>query len=206
MLTEQLLTQYGATKIKLRKGQFLFYEGEKALNYFQVIQGAIKMITRSSSGKELIQGLFRAGESFGEPPLLNAFPYPSSAIAMETSAVWRLPKEHFMELLRNNFNAHLEFDKVLCERLRYKTMLLTSISFLEPEEVIWNVILNYSQRKPLPRTEDGLHYLIPLTRQEIADMTGLRVETVIRTVKRIAEEGRLRLINHKIAVSAPVMT
>ncbi|MBS1977566.1 MAG: Crp/Fnr family transcriptional regulator [Bacteroidetes bacterium] len=206
MLTEQLLTQYGATKLKLRKGQFLFYEGEKAVNYFQVMQGAVKMITRTNSGKELIQGLFRSGESFGEPPLLNSFPYPSSAIAMEPSTVWRLPKDHFMELLRNNFNAHLEFDKVLCERLRYKTMLLTSISFLEPEEVIWNVILYYSKRKPLPKAEDGLHYIVPLTRQEIADMTGLRVETVIRTVKRMSEEGRLSLINHKIAVSAPVMT
>lgn len=206
MLTEALLLQFGATKVKLRKGQFLFYEGEKAVNYFQVVQGAIKMITRSNSGKELIQGIFRTGESFGEPPLLNSFPYPSSAIAMETSVVWRLSKESFLELLRNNFNAHLEFDKVLCDRLRYKTMLLTSISFLQPEEVIWNVILNYFSRQGLPRNGDGPDLLVPLTRQEIADMTGLRVETVIRTVKKMSTEGKLHLVNHKIAVSPSRLT
>ena len=41
-------------------------------------------------------------------------------------------------------------------------------------------------------------FLVPYTRQQIADMTGLRVETVIRTVSRLKEEGKISVIKHKI--------
>ena len=39
---------------------------------------------------------------------------------------------------------------------------------------------------------------IPLTRQQIAGLTGLRVETVIRTIKKLEEKGKLELDSHKI--------
>ena len=45
---------------------------------------------------------------------------------------------------------------------------------------------------------DKLQFCIPYTRQQIADMTGLRVETVIRTVKKLQREGKLEIRQHKI--------
>lgn len=39
---------------------------------------------------------------------------------------------------------------------------------------------------------------IPCTRQQIADMSGSRVETVIRTVKKLEKQGKLVLQGHKI--------
>ncbi|MFN7791910.1 MAG: helix-turn-helix domain-containing protein, partial [Cyclobacteriaceae bacterium] len=43
-------------------------------------------------------------------------------------------------------------------------------------------------------------FAVPLTRQQIADMVGMRVETVIRTVKKLEDSGKVRLVNHKILV------
>jgi CRP-like cAMP-binding protein len=40
--------------------------------------------------------------------------------------------------------------------------------------------------------------IIPFTRQQLADMTGLRVETVIRTVKKMEKDGKLKIEGHKI--------
>ena len=39
---------------------------------------------------------------------------------------------------------------------------------------------------------------VPFTRQQIADRTGLRVETVIRTLKRMCEEGKVRIVERKL--------
>jgi CRP-like cAMP-binding protein len=47
-------------------------------------------------------------------------------------------------------------------------------------------------------SKDKADFYIPYTRQQIADMTGLRVETVIRTVKQLQKEGKLEIIQHKI--------
>jgi CRP/FNR family transcriptional regulator, cyclic AMP receptor protein len=203
MIDHSVLQHYGAKKIALQKDEVLFREGEEALNYFQVADGSVKMITNTTEGQEFIQGIFNTHDSFGEPPLLCSFPYPSTAVALESSLVLKLSKENFLRLLRENFEIHLQMDKALCERLRYKAMVLTEISFYDPAHRI-DSLLQYFKHESLRREQPGINrdsnYVIPFTRQQLADMTGLRVETVIRTVKKMEDEGKLKLVGRKITV------
>jgi CRP-like cAMP-binding protein len=64
-----LLISWGATYKKYKKGEYIFYEGDEALFYYQVESGELRMSNMNDSGKEYIQGMFSKGESFGEPPL-----------------------------------------------------------------------------------------------------------------------------------------
>ncbi|WP_418123738.1 helix-turn-helix domain-containing protein [Chryseobacterium sp. PTM-20240506] len=41
-------------------------------------------------------------------------------------------------------------------------------------------------------------FQIPLTRQQLASLTGLRVETVIRVIKNMEKENELKIVNRKI--------
>jgi CRP/FNR family transcriptional regulator, cyclic AMP receptor protein len=204
MIDHLVLQSYGAKEISLQKDEAIFREGEEALNYFQVISGSIKMITNSPDGQEFIQGIFKINDSFGEPPLLCSFPYPSSAVALEPSVVIKLSKEKFLTLLRENFDIHLRLDQVLCQRLRYKSMVLSEISFYDPEHRITS-LLNYLKADSADqgKRQDVVInevYVVPFTRQQLADMSGLRVETVIRTVKRMEEDGKLKLVGRKITL------
>ena len=206
MISISILKKYGAKEISPLKDEVLFREGEEALNYFQVISGSIKMTTNSSEGQEFIQGIFKADDSFGEPPLFCSFPYPSTARALENSVVIKLSKERFFLLLKENFEIHLHLDQILCNRLKYKSMILSEISFYDPEHRIMS-LLKYLKDDS---TRSAVHkhgmirtnhtYVVPFTRQQIADMSGLRVETVIRTVKKMEGEGKLQLIDKKIAI------
>lgn len=204
MIDLQILKNYGAREISLQKDDVLFSEGEEALNYFQVKSGAIKMITNSPDGQEFIQGVFKSNDSFGEPPLLCSFPYPSYAIALDATVVFKLPKENFLTLLRENFEVHLQLDKVLCQRLRYKSMVLSEISSHDPEHRVMSLLTYLKEEAHQNRTQgmvrSGHVYEVPFTRQQLADMSGLRVETVIRTVKKMEEEGKLKLIGRKITL------
>jgi CRP/FNR family cyclic AMP-dependent transcriptional regulator len=204
MIDLLILKNYGAREVSLQKDEVLFSEGEEALNYFQVKSGAIKMITNSPDGQEFIQGVFKSSDSFGEPPLLCSFPYPSHAIALEATVVIKLSKENFLTLLRENFEVHLQLDKVLCQRLRYKSMVLSEISSHDPEHRVMS-LLRYlkeeaQQNKGQGMIRRGHVYEVPFTRQQLADMSGLRVETVIRTVKKMEEEGKVKLIGRKITL------
>lgn len=190
------LLQYGAKKVTLKKDDFIFREGDEALHYFELITGSLKMVTYSEDGDEFIQGIFSPGESFGEPPLFSDFTYPSAAIALGPSEIWKLPKENFFRLLKENFELHLALNKILCERLRFKNMILSEISFYDPEHRIKS-LLNYLKEK---MGRDSEKFTVPLTRQQIADMSGLRVETVIRTVKTMEEQGKLTIKEHKILI------
>ncbi len=198
MIPAQLFEKFKARLVSVQKGQTLFDEGDPANDFFQVASGQIKMSILNPDGQEFTQGIFNAGESFGEPALLGGFPYPSSAQATEESKVWRLPKHEFLELLRENFDVHLKLNQVLCKRLQYKSMILTEVSSYDPEHRLVTILKYFKSKIKKKDGEESL--VIPFTRQQLADMTGLRVETVIRAVKKMEKDGRLKLQGHKITI------
>ena len=160
------------------------------------------MITTSPDGKEFIQGIFKSADGFGEPPLFCAFLYPSTAIALEPTIISRLSREKLFKLLSENFEIHLNINRVLCNRLKYKSMVLSEISFYDPEHRIMSLLkyLKDEGDSKDSKEKQGHPYTIPFTRQQLADMSGLRVETVIRTVKKMEAEGKLQLLSRKIAI------
>lgn len=194
LIKKNIALQYGASVLSLRKDEILFHEGDNANFFYQVEEGTVKMVTYSLDGKEFIQGLFYQGDSFGEPPLFCDFPYPGSATTLIDTKILRIPKDRFFDLLKDHFEIHVELDRILCERLRYKNMILSEISFYDPEHRIISLLGYLKSKAPL----SDQPFPVPLTRQQLADMSGMRVETVIRTIKRMEETGKLQLQDHKI--------
>ncbi|MBK5279768.1 MAG: Crp/Fnr family transcriptional regulator [Bacteroidia bacterium] len=206
MIDRDVLKKYGAKEISLAKENVIFRETEEAQNYFQVLEGSIKMITNSADGQEFIQGIFKSNDSFGEPALFCSFPYPSTAMALEPSVIIKLSKENFLRLLEENFEIHLQLDQILCQRLKYKSMILSEISFYDPEHRIMSLLKylkdNSNETDVIGKAMTRMNhtYVVPYTRQQIADMSGLRVETVIRTVKKMEGDGKLQLVGRKITL------
>ncbi|MFZ6012804.1 MAG: Crp/Fnr family transcriptional regulator [Bacteroidota bacterium] len=192
----KMLQRYRATLIELNGDQILFREGDHAADYFQVEDGCIKMSVVNPEGQEFILGIYERGESLGEAALIGKYPYQGNASAIESSKVWRMPGDFFFQMLKDNFASHLKIDQVLCQLLRYKSMVLTEVSSHAPEHRIHSLLKYFKAKKAGTRNGDKL--TIPYTRQQLADMVGLRVETVIRTVKRMEKEGLLQIQGHKI--------
>ncbi len=195
MIDENILKHYGASELNLEKGEFLFHEKERATSYFQVKSGKIKMFNLNTEGKLFTQGLFEAGASFGEPPLFTGSNYPACTVAEENSCLYKLTKARFFKLLKENPEIHLEITRMLATRLLYKSMLLKEISSFKPEHRILSLIDYMKKEEGIP---DDQKFEVSFTRQHIADLTGLRVETVIRSVKTLEKDGSIKLIGHKI--------
>lgn len=196
MIDENLLLDFGARKTAFSKGDRLFGEGDTALNYYQVASGEVKMNNYNLDGKEFIQGFFYAGQSFGEPPLFANVRYPANAEAVTDSEVYQLHKEQFLNLLSANPAVHLEITETLAKRLYYKAIMVSEISSQEPEHRILR-ILDYL-KKHVHKKEGPFSFKVDLTRQQIADLTGLRVETVIRATKALEKKGELMIKSRKV--------
>jgi len=193
MIPEKLLYEYQAENITLQENEVIFSEKKRADYYFQLHKGGVKVYNLNEQGKEFVQGMFYDGESFGEPPLLGNFSYPATAIAIQKTELIRISRENFIDLLRNNFNVHFKLLTTLSKRLNYKAMIMKEISVHPPEHRILTLVDFIKQK-------DGStsKYQVDLTRQQIADLTGLRVETVIRACKQLETEGEIEIINRKI--------
>jgi len=197
MIPDEILNQYNARIVSLDSGELLFHQGTEAHYYFQVKSGEVKMAHFNTDGQEFIQGIFGPGQSFGEPALFGEFSYPCGAVATKAAEIHKLPADCFFELLENNFEIHRKFNKALSQRLRYKGMLLNEISSYPPPHRI-QTILNYLRNRY--GVKDQI-FEVPFTRQQLADMTGLRVETVIKTIKKLESEGNLSIKNHKVILN-----
>lgn len=182
--------------VLLKQKEVLFKEGVTALFYFQVKSGKIKMNNYNEDGKEFIQGIFTEGMGFGEPPLLAEITYPACAEAIEDSIIWKLPKDKFFKLLQENPESHLKLTRALASRLHYKATMVAEISSESAEHRVLRLIDYFKEHlHGIPYNQE---YLVELSRQQMADLTGLRVETVIRAVKVLEGQGQIKLKSHKI--------
>ncbi|MDR3714558.1 MAG: Crp/Fnr family transcriptional regulator [Puia sp.] len=197
MIDINLLLCCGAIHRRIRKAQAIFCQGEESHFYYQVVRGKVKMVSCNESGKEFIQAIYTDGETFGEAALFDGERYPVSAVAEEDTTVIRLNKASFFDLLKQDFVIHSAFTLLLAKRLRFNSLLLKELSCYGPEHRIHTLIKHF---KLMSRIPEQFRYKVDLTRQQIADMTGLRVETVIRAIRVLYEKGDLILEKGKVYI------
>jgi len=195
MISEPLLLKSGAKKLYLKKGETLFYAGDMPKYFYQIISGELKMNNFNDEGKEFIQGIFTAEMSFGEPPLFIGKPYPANAEAITDTEIYALHKDAFFDMLNRQPDVSIDISVTLSQRLYFKSIMASEISSHDAEHRIIKLI-DYFKEIVGVKTEDK--YRVSLTRQQIADLTGLRVETVIRSIKNLEKKGALRIVSGKI--------
>lgn len=185
-----LLERYGARLVRFDRDAVVFDQGDPAGHFLQVATGRVQMVVTSERGRAFTQGYFDAGQSFGEPPLFSDTAYPASAIAVEESTVWKCPRAAFFRLLTGHADVHLAITTALARRLVYKSMMLAEVAVEEAQHRLVALIRYFRISSGAPA---DAAWRVPYTRQQLADMTGLRVETVIRTIRAMEEKGLLRI-------------
>jgi CRP/FNR family transcriptional regulator, cyclic AMP receptor protein len=195
MIDINTLLAWGAAFKKVSAGEIIFKEATTAKFYYQLVSGCVRWVNINDEGKEFLQIIIDPGESFGELPLFDDGPFAATAIANEDSVIIRLHRPIFHQLINENPQIHFAFSKLLTQRLRFKLFILKEMANNNPEHSI-STLLGYfkqTQKNICPKCSR-----INLTRQQIADMTGLRVETVIRTIKNLQSKGQLVIEKGKV--------
>ncbi len=195
MIDIDMLLAWGAAYKKLSAGEMIFREGTHSSFYYQLVSGKVRWVNINDDGKEFIQTFIDPGECFGEFPLFDDEPFAASAIADEDSVIIRLHKSSFLQLIKENPEIHFAFTRLLTQRLRFKFLILKELAAHNPEHSITTLLSYFKQNKKNICTKCNR---LKLTRQQIADMTGLRVETVIRTMRNMHSHGLLRIDKGKV--------
>src|SRR5690606_28251265 len=171
MIPETIIELYPFKLKSFTKNDIVFNEGNMANYYYQIKEGKVKMFNMTEDGKEFVQGFFGSKASFGEPPLFTSFKYPANAQALTDCSIFILPKESFFQVLRDHPDIHLKLTKLICVRMVFKAKMAKEISIFPPEHRILTLLnhLNETAKIATP-------YEVNLTRQQISELTGLRVE------------------------------
>lgn len=195
MIDIDTLLTWGAAFKKVSAGEIIFLEESECRFYHQLVSGKVRWININDDGREFLQGVINPGECFGELPLFDDERYAATAIADTDSMIIRLDKATFLQLIKENTALHFSFSRLLAERLRFKFFIIKEMANHDPEHSISMLLSYFKQNKKNVCTDCNR---VNLTRQQIADMTGMRVETVIRTIKSLQEKGRLVIEKGKV--------
>ncbi|CAM1355065.1 Crp/Fnr family transcriptional regulator [Tenacibaculum halocynthiae] len=196
MIPQETLLNFGAQIKHFEKNSLIFSENDIARNYYQIVIGAVKMNNFNDEGKEFIQGIFYKNQSFGEPPLFIDVKYPANAVTLSESNIIVLPKSKLLLLLEKHPEIHLKITQSLAQRLYYKAIIASEISSQEPGHRVLR-FFDYL-KNDVYKLHGEFNFKIPHTRQQIADILGLRVETTIRAIKNLEKKGYLKIINRKV--------
>ncbi len=195
MIDTDTLLAWGAVYKKLGPEEIIFREESECHFYHQLVAGSVRWTNQKEDGGEFIQSMIEPGESFGELPLFDGSPYAASAITNKDSVIIRLHISKFQLMMKKSPEICLEFLKIFAERMRFKFLLLKELSCFGPQRRI-STLFNYLKKsnKNICKKCNRLD----LTRQQVANMTGLRVETVIRSIRHMNENGQLVIERGKV--------
>ena len=177
---------------KYSKGCIIANEGSTSIFFYYLIEGELSVYNFTPEGKEFLQHKVKEKHFFGEPAVLLEKPFPGNVeVTSEFAEILKIKRENFLQYLINNPDWCLEFTKSIAEKSIKKTNSLKNIVFLNPEDRIIKQFNDYKEGK-----EEKM--VIELTRKELSNMTGLRIETIIRTIKKMEKEGKLEIKNGKV--------
>lgn len=189
-----LLNAWGGVYKKFEKHEHVFQENEHARYYYQIVEGSVKMYNSNEAGKEYLQGIFYPGQSFGEPPIFIDEPYPASAMCLQKSIIIRVSVNNLHKIIAEYPNLMEQFVKHFARRIYNKSITAKEIVNNNPEHRITAFLDSFKKSQ----ANIASKILIPYTRQEIANFTGLRVETVIRTLLKMQLSNKIDINNHKL--------
>lgn len=174
---------------KFDADEIIFYTGDPTERLWIVQRGQVKILRHGEGGREFVPEIIPPGESFGGATIFFTR-QPATATALTAAEVISFPAELYAEVIMRHPTIALNFIRMLGSRLQS----LLSMNTLVGERVdrrVAHILLKLAARAGRADPE-GTLITIPLSRQDIADMSGTTLETTIRIMSRFRAEGLVK--------------
>jgi len=173
------------------RNDVVFDEGVLPEFFYTIARGRVKICKSTPAGKDVILEVFGVGDPFGAVAVYEDRPFPASAVALEDTVCVLVPRAEFFKLLEQHPSLVRGLLLGLTHRLIELTNRMAELSGGRVEPRVARLFLKLADDRG--RSErDGIFIPLPLSRQEIADMTGTTIETCIRIMSRWGKQDIVR--------------
>ncbi len=174
------------------KGAILFVEGQEPRGVFVLCNGRVKLSTSSADGKSLILRIAEPGEIIGLPGTMSNRAYEATAEALEPLQANFIPREAFLQFLREHGEAAVRVAQILSEicHATYQEVRYLGLSGSAAEKLA-RFLLDWASRQAQNKGE--VRATLTMTHEEIAQMIGASRETVTRLFADFKRKGLLEV-------------
>jgi CRP/FNR family transcriptional regulator, nitrogen oxide reductase regulator len=184
------------------KNGTMFEQGDKAATFYVLVDGRLKVSQTTPAGQQVVIRYIGPGEFFGCVAVAGQTEYPGTATAVADSialgwdaAASKALMERFPKFAMNALST-------MGSRVQEAHSRLREMATEQVEQRVARAVLRLAQQAG-QKVEEGVRIEFPLSREDIAQMTGTTLHTVSRILSRWEEEGIVGSARQRITIRKP---
>ena len=174
--------------LEIKEQQQIFKQDETPRFIHGMIEGRSKYVKYTESGKSLIFGICEAGQIMAESPVIGGSNYPTTAITMRPSRLFRIPRDILISEIRQNADLGFYLLNLLSKRVVYLAEKLSQMATSTVEQRIVQILLDIASVRGTQLGKET-RFNIDLTRMELSELIGASIETTIRALSLLKKKG-----------------
>jgi CRP/FNR family transcriptional regulator, nitrogen oxide reductase regulator len=183
-------------------GEFFFNEGDQADEFLVLMAGRVKLTQLTPDGQQIVLRLIGPGDAFGGVGAFGDPTYPISAEAVETASALAWNSATMRQLLETQNQIALNALRLVANRYhdlqrRYRQAMTERV-----ERRVARALLRLVHEAGR-RVDKGVEIDFPISRQDIAEMTGTTLFTVSRLLSAWEERGIVKSGRQRIVLTKP---
>lgn len=180
------------------KNEMIHFDGEESTHVGMLLRGKVRIYKEGIGQRQQIIRLLKPYDIFGYRACIANGAYNSNASAFEDCVVYRLSREEFTRLVRENGAFCYEVMRMMAQDLAISEIQTVNLTQKHIRgrlaESLLHLVHNYGYE------EDGRTLAMLLPREDLANMSNMTTSNAIRTLSQFAQEGLIAINGRHISI------
>jgi CRP-like cAMP-binding protein len=179
-------------------GDAVFEQGQAADQFFVLLHGRLRVTQVNAEGQQTIVRMVNPGDLFGIAKALRRPDYPGTAGAVAESVALAWPMSEWDVILQRHPSFAVNAMQVMGQRLQEAHAKVRELSTEDVERRVAHTVLRLATQSGR-KEPGGIRIDFPVSKQDIAEMSGTTLHTVSRILTAweaagLVEGGRQKLL------------
>lgn len=184
--------------VRYDKNDIIHHDGDESRYMWMLLKGKVRIYKEGIGQRQQIIRLLKPYDIFGYRATIANEPYNSSASAFEDCVVYRLEKDVFTHIVRENGKLCYNVMQMMAKDLAISEIQTVNLTQKHIRgrlaESLLLLLKNYGYE------EDGKTLAMLLPREDLANMSNMTTSNAIRTLSQFAQEGLLTINGRHIQI------
>ncbi len=186
---DRLLTH--AVQRNYAKGAAVFQQGEDATHFFLLLRGRLKVLQVTADGQQFIVRVVNPGDLFGVAMAIGRTQYPGTPVAAVDSIALAWPMMMMHDILQRSPTLAINTMQMIGQRLDAAHERLREMSTHDVEGRVAHAVIRLAREAGVISGAE-IRIDFPVSRQDIAEMTGTTLHTVSRILSQWETKGLVK--------------
>jgi CRP-like cAMP-binding protein len=191
-----------ARSVRYPKDTSVFEQGAVAHSFFVLLHGHLRVEKTTAQGQQIVVRYVSAGELFGVAQAMGLKEYPATAIAVVDSVALSWPSKAWPQLIAEFPALATGALQTVGSRLQDTHARVLEMSSEQVEQRVAHALLRLAKQAGR-KVDQGVEIDFPISRQDVAEMTGTTLHTVSRILSAWEQQGLVEGGRQRIVLREP---